>query len=156
MIAGTAFTLNNCQGIISDTGKTVIPKYLSGFQVFGINNVETYIKRFLDLSDCEVEDIKDWNCLAGRPRLAARFVLEVVRSEREHGETKTKQAVVEEALLETINAFTTNMTDSLMKLVNYSKKGGREHDNIRRILRTVFIQCRYAAFSSLKSVRLMP
>ncbi|KAF9084833.1 hypothetical protein BGX27_003693 [Mortierella sp. AM989] len=62
------------------------------------------------------KDIEDWEHLAGRPRLAARLLMETVQSERKFGGSITKQSILETAVKNTLTAVGEKLTERLNTL----------------------------------------
>ena len=115
VMAGTSFSLRHGDSVISDVGKLISVDYLSDFQTLTIEDVEAYIRSYLNLSDCKIENIENWKYLAGRPQLAARLIYETVQEER-HNVTESKQAVLEKAVNKTVMSISEHLKSGLHKL----------------------------------------
>jgi transcriptional/translational regulatory protein YebC/TACO1 len=105
------------------------------------DDVEAYIMRYLDLSDCEINKIEDSKYLVDRPRLVARLVKEIIDAENPQ---KSKQAVLETAVNKTVRLVKDEMTCHLEKMATeaYEKEDLRNLA-LRKILMTLFINCWY-------------
>ncbi|CAB5390881.1 unnamed protein product [Rhizophagus irregularis] len=104
VIAGTSFSLEYGKSN-SDIGKGKTPDYLIDFEMLTVENIESYLERFLNLSDCNLKDIVELKYLAGRPRFAAHIVLEVIHLEKNGNGFISKQDVLKEAIKQTINVI---------------------------------------------------
>jgi len=118
-------------------------EYLVDFKFMESEDVKTYITQYLDLSGCDTDIIENWKYLTGRPRLAARLALEVIRAEQNSG-TKTKQAVLETAVDKTIHIRGKAMETHLEVVVNeaYGKKDIYTK-SLQDILEILFVNCWY-------------
>ena len=145
VIAGTAFSLKQGSNIQSDIGKGQDIEYLTDFKFMTSENVKTYISQYLNLSHCniDIKDIENWKYLIGRPRLAARVVVEIINAEKNQN-TKTKQDVLEIAVDKTVQVICKAMEKHLEKIVNeeYGKKD-ISTKSLRDILETLFVNCWY-------------
>ena len=91
VIAGTSFSLEQGKSIQSNIGKGITDDYIVNFQTLTIKDVESYLEYYLDLSECNFKDIEEWKYLEGRPRFAARLVLEIIREESISKEDKINE-----------------------------------------------------------------
>jgi len=144
VIAGTSFTLKHGDKVESDVGKTTNENVIMDFETLTIDKVKAYIKHYLNLSGCDIGRIEDWKYLAGRPRLAARLLREIVQGENRE-QNETKQAVLERAVKETVNVISKRLTEGLSFLTK-DVIGKRDPLALilQNILENVFISCRYA------------
>jgi hypothetical protein len=142
IVAGTSFSLKQGSEIQSDIGKEDISEIFTDFKPTESENVEAYIKRYLDLSDCDIEKIENRKYLAGRPRLMARLVKEIINAEKWSQESK--QIVLEAAVNKTVLSFANDMMRNLEAIVNEAyEKEDLENVELRKILMTLFINCWY-------------
>ena len=142
VIAGTAFSLKQGDSIQSDIGKGQDAEYLVDFKFMESEDVKTYITQYLDLSECDT----DWKFLTGRPRLAARLILEVIRAEQ-NLKTKSKQTVLETAVDQTVHVVRKAMETHLENVVKEAYgKNDISTKSLRDILETLFVNCRYVFF----------
>ncbi|CAG8751207.1 5581_t:CDS:2, partial [Rhizophagus irregularis] len=116
VIAGTAFTLKQGSNIQRDIGKGSKAKYIINFNTTDSKGVEAYIMRYLELSDCKIDDIEDSKYLVGRPRLMARLIKEIINAEKVSQENK--QMVLEYAVNKTVQSIKNDMMDHLEVIVN--------------------------------------
>ena len=146
VIAGTSFSLEQGKSIQSDIGKGVTDDYIVNFQTLTIEEVESYLERYLDLSKCNFKDIEERKYLAGRPRLAARLILEIVREEKISKEKKSKQDVLKAAVEQTLKAVRERLTVTLNSFV---KKAYDSMDlyGWKTMLQTLFINCWYVLYA---------
>ncbi|CAB4381252.1 unnamed protein product [Rhizophagus irregularis] len=140
VIAGTAFTLKQGSNIQSDIGKGSKAKYIINFNTTDSKGVEAYIMRYLELSDCKIDDIEDSKYLVGRPCLMARLIKEIINAEKVSQENK--QMVLEYAVNKTVQSIKNDMMDHLEVIVNKAyEKEDWENAELRKILMTLFINC---------------
>ena len=142
VIAGTAFTLKQGSDVQSNIGKGNEAKYIINFNTIDSKEVETYIMRYLDLSDCELGKIEDSKYLVGRPRLMARLVMEIINAEKVPRENK--QIALEYAVNKTVWSIKNDMIRHLEVIVNEAyEKEDLGNVELRKILMTLFINCWY-------------
>ncbi|PKB98129.1 hypothetical protein RhiirA5_465643 [Rhizophagus irregularis] len=140
VIAGTAFTLKQGSNIQRDIGKGSKAKYIINFNTTASKGVKAYIMRYLELSDCKIDDIEDSKYLVGRPRLMARLIKEIINAEKVSQENK--QMVLEYAVNKTVQSIKNDMMDHLEVIVNKAyEKEDWENAELRKILMTLFINC---------------
>ena len=143
VIAGTAFTLRQGSDIQSDIGKGNRANYIINFNTTDSKGVEAYIMRYLDLSDCKIDDIEDSKYLVGRPRLMARLIKEIINAEKVSQENN-KQMVLEYAVNKTVQSIKDDMMDHLEAIVNKAyEKEDWANEELRKIFMTLFINCWY-------------
>ena len=146
VIAGTAFSLKQGSNIQSDIGKGQDAEYLVDFKFMESEDVQAYITQYLDLSECDTDIIENWKFLTGRPRLAARLILEVIRAEQ-NLKTKSKQTVLETAVDQTVHVVRKAMETHLENVVKEAYgKNDISTKSLRDILETLFVNCRYVFF----------
>ena len=142
VIAGTAFTLKQGSDVQSDIGKGNETKYITNFNTIDSKEVETYITRYLDLSDCELSTIEDSKYLVGRPRLMARLIKEIINAEKVSQENK--QMVLEYAVNKTVQSIKNDMMDHLEAIAKEAyEKEDFNNKKLRDALMTLFINCWY-------------
>ncbi|RGB31720.1 hypothetical protein C1646_244867 [Rhizophagus diaphanus] len=149
IVAGTSFSLKQDSEVQSDIGKENTSVYFTDFKPTEIKDVVDYLKRYLDLSDCDIKKIENSKYLVGRPRLVARLVREIIKAEKVL--RKDKQIVLEDAVNKTVQSAKNDMTRHLEVIVKeaYEKEdlGNKE---LRNILMTLFINCWYVFVTILK------
>ncbi|CAB4491594.1 hypothetical protein RhiirA5_418499 [Rhizophagus irregularis] len=141
IIAGTSFSLEYGKSN-SDIGKGKTPNYLIDFEMLTVENIESYLERFLSLSDCNLKDIVELKYLAGRPRFAARIVLEVIRLEKNGNGFISKQDVLKEAIKQTINVISGQLEFKFSEIVE--KKNPYDIVDFhawKNIMETLFVNC---------------
>src|SRR5688572_8255752 len=121
VIAGTAFSLKQGGSVQSDIGKGRVAEYLTGFKVMESEDVKTYISQYLNLSHCSTDiNIKNWEYLIGRPRLAARLVVEIISAEQginaKQDQVIEKQDVLKTAVNMTVQVIRKAMEEHLEKI----------------------------------------
>ncbi|RUS19891.1 hypothetical protein BC937DRAFT_86768, partial [Endogone sp. FLAS-F59071] len=150
VIAGTSFTLKHGDIVESGVGKTTNENIIMDFEMLTIDKVKAYIEHYLDLSGCNIERIEDWKYLAGRPRLAARLLCEIIQGEN-RGQSVTKQTVLERAVKETVNVISKRLTQGLSFLIkDVIGKRDPVAKIFQSILENIFISCRF--FSGIGDV----
>lgn len=143
VIAGTAFTLKQGSDIQSDIGKEINTKYITNFSIIDSKGTESYITRYLDLSDCEIDKIENCKYLVGRPRLVARLVKETIDAEKQNPQ-ESKQVVLETAVNNTVKLIKDGMTRHLETIATEAyEKTDMGNNALKNILMTLFINCRY-------------
>ena len=142
VVSGTSFSLEQGESILSDIGKGVINEYLDEFESFTTENVETYLENLLELSDCDLKSIKEFNCLAGRPRFASRLVVEIIRVEAKCGKTESKQNVLKIAIEATIKAISERLKSTLEKFIEVASDGNDSH-GWKNTMDALFIGCQF-------------
>src|SRR5207247_47097 len=101
--------------------------YIVNFQTLTIKDVESYLEYYLDLSECNFKDIEEWKYLEGRPRFAARLVLEIIREESISKEDKNKRDVLKAAVEQTLRAVRKRLTETLNNFVKEAYDGIDTH-----------------------------
>lgn len=141
VIAGTSFSLEQGKSIQSDIGKGITDDYIVNFQTLTVEEVESYLMHYLNFSDCNFNDIEERKYLAGRPRLAARLILEIIREESISKGEKSKQDVFKAAVEQTLKAVRKRLTETLN---NFVKEAYNGIDNFgwKTMLETLFVNCR--------------
>jgi hypothetical protein len=142
VISGTSFSLSQGESVLSDIGKGVTNEYLDEFGSFTIKNVESYLESLLELSDCDFTSIKEFKCLAGRPRFASRLVMEIIRVEGKCGETESKQNVLKIAIKATIKAISERLKSTLEKFIEVANNGSDSH-GWKNTMDALFIGCQF-------------
>ncbi|PKY47329.1 hypothetical protein RhiirA4_462483 [Rhizophagus irregularis] len=117
VISGTSFSLEQKESVLSDVSKGVINEYLDEFGSFTIENIESYLRSLLELSECDLKSIEEFKCLIGHPCFASRLVVEIIRVENKYGENKSKQDVFKEAIKATIKAVDERLKSTLEKFI---------------------------------------
>jgi hypothetical protein len=142
IIAGTSFSLKQGSEIQRDIGKENTLEIFTDFATTKSEDVENYINRYLNLSNCNIKVIKNSKYLVGRPRLTARLVKEIINAEKRSQESK--QIVLEAAVNKTVLSFANDMTRNLEVIVNEAyEKEDLGNVELRKILMTLFINCWY-------------
>ena len=141
VIAGTFFSLEYGRTIYSGIGKGATTDYLVDFEILTDKMIESYLKRFLNLSDCNLKDIIEFKNLAGRPRFATRLVLEIIRLE-EKSKDLSKQDVLESAVKQTIQIISGQLESKFSGIIEREKP----YDNVdphgwKNIMETLFVDC---------------
>jgi hypothetical protein len=142
VIAGTSFSLEQGKSIQSNIGKGVTDDYIVNFQSLTVEEVESYLEHYLDLSKCNFKDIEERKYLAGRPRLAARLILEIIREENISKGKKSEQDVLKAAVKQTLEAVRGRLTVTLNNLVK-EVYNGFDLYGWETMLETLFVNCRY-------------
>ncbi|GBC02095.1 hypothetical protein RclHR1_04450003 [Rhizophagus clarus] len=98
-------------------------------------------ERFLNLSDCNLEDIVEFENLAGRPHFVARLVLEIIHLEMERKDL-SKQDVLESAVKKTIQVINRQLEFEFNDII----KNEKPYDNVDRhgwedVMETLFVDC---------------
>ncbi|GJJ75042.1 hypothetical protein EMPS_07400 [Entomortierella parvispora] len=138
LIAGTSFTLQHGRKVKSDIN------FISDYKPLSIAEVEAYIQKYLDFSDCDFTAIEEWDYLAGRPRLASRLLLEIVQAENNHGESQTKQWILEKAVSTTLRAVEGRLKTRLQDLAEKYILSEDPMDSLMKsILEDLFLSCRF-------------
>ncbi|CAG8470689.1 11402_t:CDS:2 [Funneliformis mosseae] len=140
VIAGTSFTLGHGKSIYGDIGKGVTADYLVDFKMLKLEEVESYLERYLDLSECNLKNIEEIKYLAGRPRFAARFVLEIIRLEKNYNRTISKQDVLKQAIKQTIEAISDRLKSTLENIIKDAYDGS-DKNGWKNIMEVLFVNC---------------
>ncbi|CAB4423714.1 unnamed protein product [Rhizophagus irregularis] len=111
------FAIDEANGseVQSDIGKENTSEYFTDFKQTEIKDVVDYLKRYLDLSDCDINKIENSKYLVGRPRLVASLVREIIKAEKVS--RKDKQIVLEDAVNKTVQSINNDMTRHLEVIV---------------------------------------
>ncbi|GJJ78300.1 hypothetical protein EMPS_10659 [Entomortierella parvispora] len=147
LIAGTSTTHQPHQHgrkVKGDIGKGVSENFISDYKPLSIAEVEAYIQKYLDFSDCDFTAIEEWKYLAGRPRLASRLLLETVQAEKNYGKSQTKQWILEKAVSTALRAVEGRLTTRLQDLAKrYIDSEDPCDSPMKSILEDLFISCRF-------------